>query len=141
MALPVGILSRLLTIMDTKSLPCRLTLQDRDAVKQQVLEAAPEAVVHLGAISFVGHADPSAFYNVNVIGTLNLLDALTALAQPPRRILLASSANVYGNCEQSPITEEQLPAPVNHYAMSKLAMEYMARNYLDRLRVVFRAAI
>jgi len=112
-------------------------LKDRDAVKQQVLQAAPEAVVHLGAISFVGHADPSAFYNVNVIGTLNLLDALTSLAQSPRSILLASSANVYGNCEQSPITEEQSPAPVNHYAMSKLAMEYMARTYLDRLRLFF----
>ncbi len=106
-------------------------------MKQQVLQAAPEAVVHLAGISFVGHADPCAFYHVNVIGTLNLLDALTALTQPPRGILLASSANVYGNCEQSPITEEQSPAPVNHYAMSKLAMEYMARTYLDRLPLFF----
>jgi nucleoside-diphosphate-sugar epimerase len=43
---------------------------------------------------------------------------------------------VYGNCEQSPITEAQLPAPVNHYAMSKLAMEHMAWTYLDRLPIV-----
>lgn len=112
-------------------------LTDPKAVKQEVLQAAPEAVVHLGAISFVGHADTSAFYKVNVIGTLNLLDALAALAQPPRSILLASSSNVYGNCEQSPITEEQPPAPVNHYAMSKLAMEYMAKTYLDRLPLFF----
>ncbi|MEF3074298.1 GDP-mannose 4,6-dehydratase [Methylobacter sp. Wu1] len=112
-------------------------LKDREAVRQQVIEAAPEAVVHLAAISFVGHADASAFYNVNVIGTLNLLEALAALAQPPRSVLIASSANVYGNCERSPITEEQAPAPVNHYAMSKLAMEYMARTYLDRLPLFF----
>jgi GDP-6-deoxy-D-talose 4-dehydrogenase len=112
-------------------------LKDGEAVRQQVAQAAPEAVIHLGAISFVGHADTSAFYNVNVIGTLNLLDALAALAQPPCSILLASSANVYGNCEQSPITEEQPPAPINHYAMSKLAMEYMARTYLDRLPLFF----
>jgi len=112
-------------------------LRDRDAVKQQVMLVAPEAVVHLAGISFVGHADPCAFYHVNVIGTLNLLDALTTLTQPPRGILLASSANVYGNCEQSPITEEQSPAPVNHYAMSKLSMEYMARTYLDRLPLFF----
>ena len=112
-------------------------LNDRDALIQEVAQVAPEAVVHLAAISFVGHADPSAFYNVNVIGTLNLLDALAALAQPPRSVLLASSANVYGNCEQSPITEAQPPAPVNHYAMSKLAMEYMARTYLDRLPLFF----
>lgn len=112
-------------------------LRDQEAVRQQVLQAAPEAVVHLAAISFVGHADTSAFYDVNVIGTLNLLNALAALAQPPRSILLASSANVYGNCVQSPITEEQSPVPINHYAMSKLAMEYMARTYLDRLPLFF----
>jgi nucleoside-diphosphate-sugar epimerase len=112
-------------------------LNDRDALIQEVAHVAPEAVVHLAAISFVGHADASIFYDVNVIGTLNLLDALAALAQPLRSVLLASSANVYGNCEQSPITEAQPPAPMNHYAMSKLAMEYMARTYLDRLPLFF----
>lgn len=112
-------------------------LKDRDAVMQQVLRAEPEAVVHLGAISFLGHTDSSAFYQVNVIGTLNLLDALIALKQPPRSILLASSANIYGNCEHSPISEQQPPVPVNHYAMSKLAMEYMAKTYLDRLPLFF----
>lgn len=115
----------------------RANLNDKDALKAEVAQVAPEAVVHLAAISFVGHADISAFYNVNVMGTLNLLDALAALAQPPRSVLLASSANVYGNCEQSPITEVQPPAPVNHYAMSKLAMEHMARTYLDRLPLFF----
>lgn len=112
-------------------------LNDSDAIKAEVARVAPEAVVHLAAISFVGHADASAFYNVNVIGTLNLLESLAALSQPPRSVLLASSANVYGNCEQSPITESQPPAPVNHYAMSKLAMEHMARTYVDRLPLFF----
>lgn len=117
-------------------LPLQANLTDRATVLAEVLAAAPEAVVHLAAISFVGHADASAFYDVNVIGTLNLLDALAALARPPRRVLLASSANVYGNCDASPITERQPAAPVNHYAMSKLAMEHMAWTYLDRLPIV-----
>ena len=108
-------------------------LNDTDALYAEVAQALPEAVVHLAAISFVGHADVSAFYNVNVIGTLNLLDALAATKQPPQKILLASSANVYGNCDQSPITETQVPAPVNHYAMSKLSMEFMACAYHARL--------
>lgn len=112
-------------------------LKDCEGLRQEVLKTAPDAVVHLAAISFVGHADASAFYDVNVIGTLNLLDALVALPHTPQKILLASSANVYGNCEQSPISERQATAPVNHYAMSKLAMEYMARNYLDRLPLFF----
>ena len=112
-------------------------LTDPEAVKAQVAEAAPDAVVHLAAISFVGHSQASAFYDVNVIGTLNLLDALKELKHPPTKVLLASSANVYGNCEESPIAESQTPAPTNHYAMSKLAMEYLAKNYQAQLPLFF----
>jgi GDP-6-deoxy-D-talose 4-dehydrogenase len=111
-------------------------LTDEAAIAQEVALVIPDAVVHLAAISFVGHADYSAFYAVNVVGTTNLLSALAALPQRPKRVLLASSANVYGNCEASPIAETQAPAPVNHYATSKLAMEHMARTYADRLPLV-----
>jgi nucleoside-diphosphate-sugar epimerase len=111
-------------------------LTDKAAVANKVANAQPDAVVHLAAISFVGHADDTAFYGVNVVGTTNLLAAVAALPVKPRCVLLASSANVYGNCETSPIYETQAPAPVNHYAMSKLAMEHMAWTYLDRLPIV-----
>ncbi|MCY7370464.1 MAG: GDP-mannose 4,6-dehydratase, partial [Polaromonas sp.] len=97
---------------------------------------APDAVVHLAAISFVGHADNSAFYAVNVVGTTNLLTALVALPKRPTRVLLASSANVYGNTKASPIVETQSPAPINHYGMSKLAMELMAMTYAAQLGLV-----
>jgi nucleoside-diphosphate-sugar epimerase len=110
-------------------------LTDQSLVADEVALAQPDAVVHLAAISFVGHADDSAFYAVNVVGTTNLLAALAALPVRPSSVLLASSANVYGNCA-SPITEAQAPAPVNHYAMSKLAMEHMAWSYQDRLPIV-----
>jgi nucleoside-diphosphate-sugar epimerase len=111
-------------------------LTDKAAVAAEVLQAAPDALVHLAAISFVGHADDTAFYGVNVVGTMNLLAGLAALPVKPSKVLLASSANIYGNCDASPITEEQPAAPVNHYAMSKLAMEQMAWTYLDRLPIV-----
>lgn len=107
------------------------------AIQEQVNTAAPDVVVHLAAISFVGHDKASAFYDVNVIGTLNLLDALLKLPKLPTQVLLASSANVYGNCEKSPILETQEPAPLNHYAMSKLAMEHLAKTYADRLPLFF----
>ena len=107
------------------------------AVQNQVNTAEPDVVVHLAAISFVGHDKACAFYDVNVIGTLNLLDALLKLPNLPKRVLLASSANVYGNCEQSPISELQMAAPLNHYAMSKLAMEHLAKTYADRLPLFF----
>lgn len=112
-------------------------LTDAAALKAEVAAADADAVVHLGAISFVAHANLRAFYEVNVIGTTNLLDAITVAPKKPSCVLLASSANIYGNTEASPITEGQPPAPVNHYAMSKLAMEHMARTYADRLPLVF----
>lgn len=111
-------------------------LTDKAAVVDQVMQMNPDAVVHLAAISFVGHADDSAFYRVNVVGTMNLLAALAALPTRPRCVMLASSANIYGNCDTSPIAETQPAAPVNHYAMSKLAMEHMAMTYADRLPIV-----
>lgn len=108
-------------------------LIDCAGLEAETAACAPDAVVHLAGIAFVGHADEQAFYAVNTIGTTNLLSALTKLSHTPRRVLIASSANIYGNCQQSPIAETQVPAPVNHYAASKLAMEHMARTYAERL--------
>lgn len=112
-------------------------LLDPEALQHEVAQTRPDMVIHLAAVSFVGHADTDAFYRVNVLGSLNLLDALATLEARPRRILVASSANVYGNCTQSPISEAQCPAPVNHYAASKLAMEHLARARLNDLPVFF----
>lgn len=108
-----------------------------DALHAEIQQVQPDNVVHLAAISFVGHADTDAFYRVNVQGTLNLLDALAKLPRRPQSVLLASSANVYGNCIVSPILEVQCPAPVNHYAASKLAMEHLARTRVGELPVFF----
>lgn len=117
-------------------LPLQADLSNPEQIETEVAQAQPEAVVHLAAISYVAHADASAFYAINTVGTTHLLDAVAALRKLPRCVLLASSANVYGNCNSSPIAETQAPAPVNHYAMSKLAMEHMARTYADRLPLI-----
>lgn len=116
--------------------PLRADLLDKSALEEEVGAVGVDAVVHLAGISFVGHEDKRAFYDVNLFGTLNLLDALKPVAKKLRCVLLASSANVYGNCEASPIGESQPPAPVNHYAMSKLAMEHLARNRLHLLPIL-----
>lgn len=108
---------------DCRMLACDLT--DADAVKSLVAEVRPDWVVHLAALSFVGHADQRAFYDVNVFGTLNLLQAVRALDQPVSRVLVASSANIYGTPKVAHIDESVCPAPVNHYACSKLAMEHL----------------
>lgn len=112
-------------------------LNDSHSINAEIMDIKPDYVVHLAAKSFVGNGDFTAFYLVNVVGTTNLLDALSKLDKAPQRVLLASSANVYGNTKNIPITENETPSPLNHYAMSKIAMEYMARNYLDRLPIFF----
>lgn len=107
-------------------------LLDPAALCEELQAVQPTAVAHLAAISFVAHDRPAQIYEVNTIGSMHLLDALATLPRPAR-VLLASSANVYGNCPHSPIAEKQTPAPVNHYAASKLAMEHLARTRLESL--------
>lgn len=113
---------------------CNLT--DAQAVCAAVAQVRPTHVVHLAALAFVGHGDARAFYDVNLFGTLNLLEALAALEAPPQKVLIASSANVYGTPGVEVIDEGVCPAPVNHYACSKLAMEHMVRTWFDRLPIV-----
>jgi nucleoside-diphosphate-sugar epimerase len=111
-------------------------LGDPRAVQAAVRAVRPQAVVHLAAIAFVAHEDVEAIYRVNVVGTRHLLAALADLPQRPEAVLLASSANVYGNAAVPLIDEEVVPAPVNDYAVSKLAMEYLARTWMERLPIV-----
>ena len=113
-----------------------LDITSRDNCCRVMESVRPDYLVHLAAISFVAHADAEALYRVNVIGTLNLLEAMAEAKLSPRRALVASSASVYGNATSGVISEAQPPQPVNHYATSKLAMEYMVRTWSDRLPVV-----
>lgn len=92
----------------------------------------PNYIIHLAALSFVGHAEPKAFYDVNIFGTLNLLEAAKQIGLTLEKCIIASSANIYGNPSSvTRINESVVPSPVNHYAMSKLAMEHMVRLWFN----------
>ena len=111
-------------------------LLDAASLRNVVAQVRPDAVVHLAGIAFVGHGDADAFYRVNLMGTRNLLAALAQGEHRPRCVLLASSANVYGNSTEGVLTEATPAHPANDYAVSKLAMEHMARLWLERLPIV-----
>lgn len=113
-----------------------LDITSSDSCRRAMEKVRPDYLIHLAAISFVQHADADAFYRVNVIGTINLLQAMADVRLSPRRVLVASSANVYGNATAGVIAETQPPQPVNHYAVSKLAMEFMVKTWSDRLPIV-----
>lgn len=108
-------------------------LKDKTQLKEKLLAVSPNYVVHLAGISFVAHGDVGEIYKTNTIGTLNLLDSLIELNLPLKKVLIASSGNVYGNNKELPINEGMSPAPVNDYAISKYAMELAAQLRFKKL--------
>jgi UDP-glucuronate 4-epimerase len=89
-----------------------------------------DAVVHLAALAGVrasiGHA--ARYFEVNVNGTISLLDA--AVAHPGTSFVFASTSSVYGNSEQSPFTEDQpCDRPLAPYPASKRAGELLGYSY------------
>ncbi len=119
-----------------EGLSLKADLTDLESLHTAIAEIKPQVVVHLAGIAYVGHSQPSAFYEVNLIGTRNLLQALEPFAEQMECVLLASSANVYGNAQEGLIAETQPPNPSNDYAVSKLAMEFMAKTWIPRLPIV-----
>lgn len=113
-----------------------VNLLDREVVFDAVNSLQAEIVFHLAGVAFVGDANPNSFYQVNVQGTRNLLEALESLKKKPIAVLLASSANVYGNTVGEKLSESTFLNPANDYAVSKLAMEYMAKLWMSKLPVI-----
>lgn len=112
-------------------------LRDKDAVLSCLKEVKPDYIIHLAALSYVEHKQQEEFYNINIFGALNLLDAATELKLNLKKVILASSANVYGSSDPTgKITESNILCPVNHYSMSKIAMEQMAKLWFDRLPII-----
>ena len=111
-------------------------LENYEQLQAVVQRVAPQAVFHLAAIAFVGHGSPADFYRINVGGSRNLLQALASLPTAPQSVLIASSANVYGNSAEGKLTEATAICPANDYAVSKVAMEMMANLWMDRLPIV-----
>ena len=83
------------------------------------------AVIHFAGLKAVGEsvAKPLWYYQNNVAGTLNLLDAMTK-AQV-KNLIFSSSATVYGDPEALPIVESSPRSATNPYGQSKLMIEYM----------------
>ncbi|WP_395059845.1 GDP-mannose 4,6-dehydratase [Flavobacterium sp.] len=112
-------------------------LLEKEKLNAIIKEIQPNIVIHLAAISFVGHKNLSEMYDVNVLGTQNLLEAIKNEAKNSiRKVILASSATVYGNQSETILSENLSPNPINHYGISKLAMEFTAKTYFDTLPII-----
>lgn len=108
---------------------------NKQSLFETLNKVKPDYIIHLAAISFVASKNLQKMYEVNIFGTLNLIEAIQKLDIIPQKILIASSAAVYGNIEGE-LSEENCPQPVNHYGNSKLVMENMVKQYFDKLNII-----
>lgn len=113
-----------------------LDLLNENSIRICLETVQPDIIIHLAAIAYVGHNNVRQIYEVNTIGTRNLLAITAELNIQPKSILIASSANVYGNSNKSVLSEKDDLYPANDYAVSKLAMEYIAKIWMDQLPII-----
>ena len=116
-------------------------LFDRASLDAWLAQGVPDAVIHLAGQTFVPESfrDPQHTLNVNLLGTLNLLQALKS-AGFCGSFLFVSSGDVYGQVEEAdlPIRETLVPRPRNPYAVSKVAAELLCQqwSYVEPWRIM-----
>ncbi len=118
-----------------------LDLLDGSAVREVIGEQRPDVVYHLAALSSVGRSweSPAQTLQGNVVGALNLLEALRTESADVR-LIWVSSCEVYGPPARLPVSEDAPLAPASPYAISKVAGEQLCELYtkahgLDAVRV------
>lgn len=109
-----------------------MDLLDYEQVRRELDIYRPTHIFHLAALAFVPESfiNPKRAFEVNTIGSLNILEAVRQLGLKTK-IHLAGTSEEFGDtsgCEE-PITELSLPNPLSPYAISKLAMDHLGRLY------------
>lgn len=104
-------------------------LADRALLKKTFDEHKFDAVMHFAAVASVPDsiADPADYWEVNVVGTKNVLDAM--LAAGVKNLVFSSTAATYAFADEMPLTEASLQKPVTPYGTTKLACETMIEEY------------
>jgi GDP-4-dehydro-6-deoxy-D-mannose reductase len=118
----------------------KFDIRDPAAVHAAVMQSAPEACIHLAAISAVpaAQADIDAAWQVNLHGTLHLARAILRQA-PECTLIFASTADAYGSSFRGgvPVTEATPLAPLNTYSATKAAADLaLGAMVADGLRVI-----
>jgi UDP-glucose 4-epimerase len=102
------------------------------AAADLVAAVAPDLCIHCAGRASVdlSFADPSGDFEASVMVTANLLEAVRTRA-PTCRVILVSSAAVYGQPPTLPVTEDQSPAPMSPYGYHREACESLGREYAE----------
>ena len=109
-----------------------LDIMDKEAIVALLLEIRPDYIFHLAAQSSVGLAwkNPILTVDINIKGSINVMDAVRELFYMPR-ILLIGSGEEYGHIQENelPITETNLLRPGNIYAATKACQNMIGNIY------------
>ena len=104
-------------------------LLDKFSLQQLFASRTIEAVIHFAAFTYVGESvnNPQKYYVNNVIGTLNLLNAM--LQHGVKKIVFSSTCATYGEPQYIPIDEKHPQNPINPYGRTKLMIEQIFADY------------
>ena len=121
-------LARVERITGKKLSLVRGDVRDRAALCAALRESGAEAVIHFAGLKAVGEsvAKPLSYYDVNIAGTLRLLEAMDECAV--KTLVFSSSATVYGDPQRLPLTEDHPLSATNPYGRSKLMVEDILRD-------------
>lgn len=111
----------------------KLDLSDRDTVFSFIKESKPDYIFHLAALTSPGDSfeDPYTTIENNIKAELNILEALRKLNFTETRVLVVSSAEIYGLVDKKdlPIDENTSLKPTNPYAVSKITQDFLGLQY------------
>jgi UDP-glucose 4-epimerase len=104
-------------------------IADTEKLTRTLKEFAPDAVMHFAAATYVGESvvNPEYHYRNNIGGTLSLLNAMRAAGVD--RMLFSSTCATYGMSPKVPMSEDTEQSPFSPYARTKLAVEWMIRDF------------
>ena len=101
---------------------------DKENILKRVASFNPDGAVHLAGLKAVGEsvAQPARYYRVNIGSALTLIEALSAA--DAKRIVFSSSATVYGDLNENPVTEKGRTGATNPYGRTKLFIEEILKD-------------
>ncbi len=103
-----------------------LDIRNADGLARLLQAERPTAIAHDAALADVRGSlrEPALYATVNVIGTINLLEAARAVGTVRKLLFASTGGAIYGDPEELPATEASAPRPLDPYGASKLSCEY-----------------
>ncbi|MCX6152062.1 MAG: UDP-glucose 4-epimerase GalE [Ignavibacteriales bacterium] len=107
----------------------QVDLLDSNKLQSAISKHQVDAAIHFAAFAYVGESveNPGLYYANNVVGSINLINALHK--NNVKKIVFSSTCSLYGNPERVPISEDESLKPINPYAKTKFMIEHVLSDF------------